>query len=79
MLHLTRGLPAQLARLRELRGSAPHVPLLAACAGLRDLDHVLALEMGADDVIDAGLGAPVVAARLRALWRRCARPPRRTA
>jgi two-component system response regulator ParR len=71
VLHLTRGLPAQLARLRELRGTAAHVPLLTVCPGLRDLDHVLALEMGADDVIDATLSAPVVAARLRALWRRC--------
>ena len=71
VLHLTRSLPAQLARLRELRGAAPDVPLVTVCAGLRDLDHVLALEMGADDVIDAALGAPVVAARLRALWRRC--------
>jgi two-component system, OmpR family, response regulator ParR len=71
VLHLMRGLPAQLARLRELRSAAPHVPLLTVCQGLRDLDHVLALEMGADDVIDAALGAPVVAARLRALWRRC--------
>ena len=75
VLHLTRGLPAQLARLRELRGATPHVPLLAVCQGLRDLDHVLALEMGADDVIDAALSAPVVAARLRALWRRCADRP----
>jgi hypothetical protein len=49
----------------------PRVPLLTVCAGLRDLDHVLALEMGADDVVDAALPAPVVAARLRALWRRC--------
>ncbi len=72
VLHLTRGLPAQLARLRELRGAAPQVPLLTVCSSLRDLDHVLALEMGADDVIDATLSAPVVAARLRALWRRCA-------
>jgi two-component system, OmpR family, response regulator ParR len=75
VLHLTRGLPPQLARLRELRGAAPHVPLLAACQGLRDLDHVLALEMGADDVFDASLSAPVVAARLRALWRRCGEQP----
>jgi len=71
VLHLSRSLPAQLARLRELRGAAPDVPLVTVCAGLRDLDHVLALEMGADDVIDAALSAPVVAARLRALWRRC--------
>jgi two-component system response regulator ParR len=71
VLHVTRSLPAQLARLRELRAAAPDVPLVTVCAGLRDLDHVLALEMGADDAIDAALSAPVVAARLRALWRRC--------
>jgi DNA-binding response OmpR family regulator len=71
VLHVTRGLPAQLARLRQLRDAAPHVPLLTVCQGLRDLDQVLALEMGADDVIDAASSAPVVAARLRALWRRC--------
>lgn len=75
VLHLTRGLPAQLARLRELRSALPHAPLLTVCLGLRDLDHVLALEMGADDVLDASLAAPVVAARLRALWRRCAERP----
>jgi two-component system response regulator ParR len=71
VLYLVRGLPPQLARLRELRAAAPQLPLLTVCASLRDLDHVLALEMGADDVIDAALPAPVVAARLRALWRRC--------
>jgi two-component system response regulator ParR len=75
VMHVTRGLPAQLARLRELRSASPHVPLLAVCQGLRDLDHVLALEMGADDVVDTALSAPVVAARLRALWRRCADRP----
>jgi DNA-binding response OmpR family regulator len=74
VLHLSRGLPAQLARLRELQAASPRPPLLAVCAGLRDLDHVLALEMGADDVVDAALPAPVVAARLRALWRRCRNP-----
>jgi DNA-binding response OmpR family regulator len=71
VLYLARGLPPQLARLREQRAAAPRVPLLTVCQALRDLDHVLALEMGADDVIDAALPAPVVAARLRALWRRC--------
>ncbi len=73
VLHLTRGLPPQLARLRELRADAPTAPLVVACRGLRDLDHVLALEMGADDAVDSGLAASVVAARLRALWRRDAR------
>ena len=71
VLHLAHGLPPQLARLRELHAALPRVPLVAVCVGLRDLDHVLALEMGADDVLDAALPAPVVAARLRALWRRC--------
>jgi two-component system response regulator RstA len=54
-----------------LHAALPRVPLFTVCVGLRDLDHVLALEMGADDVVDAALPAPVVAARLRALWRRC--------
>ncbi len=67
---ITRGLAEQLARLRELRRDAPTLPLLVACRGLRELDQVLALEMGADDVIDASWSAPVVAARLRARWRR---------
>jgi len=75
VLHLSRGLPPQLARLRELHAMSPQVPLLTVCAALRDLDHVLALEMGADDVVDAALPAPVVAARLRALWRRCGKAP----
>jgi DNA-binding response OmpR family regulator len=64
------GLPAQLGRVRELRNDAPGVPLVVACSGLRELDQILALELGADDVIDTSLSAPVVAARLRALWRR---------
>jgi DNA-binding response OmpR family regulator len=41
--------------------------------GLRDIDQVLALEMGADDVLDAATAPPVIAARLRALWRRATR------
>lgn len=71
-LFVNGGLSAQLGRLRELRAAAPALPLVVACRGLRELDQVLALEMGADDVFDASLGAPVVAARLRALWRRAA-------
>jgi len=71
VLHLVHGLPQQLPRLRELRAAWPQTPLVVVLRQLRDLDHVLALEMGADDVLDAGLAAPVVAARLRALWRRC--------
>lgn len=75
VLHVSRSLPEQLARLRALDGRAPRAPVLAVCQALRDLDHVLALEMGADDVVDGTLPAPVVAARLRALWRRLAPAP----
>jgi two-component system, OmpR family, response regulator RstA len=69
VLRVTHGLSEQLARLRDLRKQAPFTPLLVACQPLRDLDQVLALEMGADDVLDAGWGAAVLAARLRSLWR----------
>ncbi len=75
VLRVTHGLSEQLARLRDLRQQAPFAPLLVACGPLRDLDQVLALEMGADDVLDAGWGAAVVAARLRALWRRAGAAP----
>jgi DNA-binding response OmpR family regulator len=70
VLFCSQRLPDRLAALRELRALDAARPLLAVCHGLRELDQVLALELGADDVIDARLSAPVVAARLRALWRR---------
>jgi DNA-binding response OmpR family regulator len=70
LLHATPRLTERLDSLRELRRSDPSRALIVICPGLRDLDQVLALEMGADDVIDERSTAPVVAARLRALWRR---------
>jgi DNA-binding response OmpR family regulator len=70
VLYGEQRLPEQLAALRELRAREPALPLLVVCPGLRELDQILALEMGADDAIDACTGAAVVAARLRALWRR---------
>jgi DNA-binding response OmpR family regulator len=72
LLLVTRGLSERLARLRELRQQFHATPLLVACRPLRELDQVLALEMGADDVLDAAWSAPVLAARLRATWRRAA-------
>ncbi len=69
-----RSLTEHLGLLREWGQQHSDLPLMVVCRRLRDLDHVLALEMGADDVLDAALSAPVVAARLRALWRRTARP-----
>ncbi len=75
VLRIAHGLSEQLARLRDLRQQTPFAPLLVACGPLRDLDQVLALEMGADDVLDANWGAAVMAARLRSLWRRAAATP----
>jgi DNA-binding response OmpR family regulator len=54
------------------------LPFALACTPLNEVDHVLALEWGMDDVMDAQWSAPVVAARLRAVWRRrraAAAPP----
>ena len=59
-----------LHTLRQLRARDAALPLVVVCQQLRDLEHVLALEMGADDVIDAVTSPAVVAARLRALARR---------
>jgi DNA-binding response OmpR family regulator len=70
VLHCTQRLPERLGALRELRAAMPDRALIVVGQGLRELDQVLALEMGADDVLDARTSAPVVAARLRALWRR---------
>jgi DNA-binding response OmpR family regulator len=72
VLHLAEALAPHLADLRALRSRWPERPLVVVVRGLRDLDQVLALEMGADDVLDATTAAPVVAARLRALARRAA-------
>lgn len=70
VLHCTQRLAERLGTLRELRSADPAQPLVVVCQDLRELDQVLALELGADDVIDARTSAPVVAARLRAIWRR---------
>ena len=70
LLRASRSLTEHLASLRGLRARWPLIPLVVACRSLRELDHVLALEMGADDVIDIDWSAPVVVARLRALWRK---------
>ena len=73
VLHVARRLPDRLGLLRELSARDAATPLVVVCRHLRDLDHVLALEMGADDVLDADMSAAVVAARLRALTRRAGR------
>lgn len=81
VLCLSRPLAAQMATVRAWSEAAPQRPLLVAVHGLRELDHVLALEIGADDVIDVTAAAIVIAAKLRAIWRRADRaaPPTRGA
>ena len=74
VLHVTHRLPDRLGQLRELRARDALVPLVVVCRQLRDIDHVLALEMGADDVLDAATSGAVIAARLRAMARRCDAP-----
>ena len=73
VLHVARRLPDHLGLVRQLSVRDAQTPLVVVCQQLRDLDHVLALEMGADDVLDADVSAAVVAARLRALTRRARR------
>lgn len=63
-------LTAQLDLLRRWRQNEPQRLLMVVGPELRELEQVLALEMGADEVVDWRTGAAVVAARLRALWRR---------
>jgi len=70
---VTRCLTERLAELRHVRRLCPDVPLLVVCNAGRELDHVLAFEIGADDVLDAAWPVSVVAARLRAQWRQALR------
>lgn len=70
---VSRCLTERLAELRRVRQQWPDVPLLVACDARRELDHVLAFEIGADDVLDADWPVSVVAARLRAQWRQALR------
>lgn len=73
VMHVPGGLASRLSALRALRSTWPTQALVVAATPLRDIDQVLALEMGADDVVDGQLSATVLAARLRALWRRSER------
>lgn len=70
IVHVSRRLHDSLGALRQWCARDPTLPLMVVCEHLRDLDHVLALEMGADDVVDGAASSTVVAARLRSLARR---------
>lgn len=73
VLTVPRGLTERLTELRTLRQRWRGLPLVVVCNTQRELDHVLALEVGADEVVDPSWPASVVAARLRALWRQADR------
>lgn len=83
LLWLAEPLPLRLGWLRarlEAGSGVDLQPKVVVLPGLRELDAVLAFEMGADEVLDAARASPpLLAARLRALWRRrvlpAPRPP----
>jgi DNA-binding response OmpR family regulator len=66
LFRVTGRVTRHLSSLRRLRLQWPVIPMLVLCDVGREIDHVLALELGADDVLDLSWSAPVVAARLRA-------------
>ena len=75
VLCLGGNLASRLGLVRALRAAWPTTALLVLLDApqLRDIDQVLALEMGADEVLSVQTSACVVAAHLRALWRRADR------
>jgi DNA-binding response OmpR family regulator len=73
---LDLGLPGQdgFAVCRELRGFDA-IPILILTARNSDIDHVLGLELGADDFVIKPVEPRVLVARINALLRRTATPP----
>lgn len=69
LLCLPGALGPALPRLRQLREAWPRLPLFVLAPQARDVDQVLALEMGADAVLPEDTAPMLLAARLRALWR----------
>jgi DNA-binding response OmpR family regulator len=55
---------------RSLRELDPVAPLLLLCREMTELEEVLGLELGADDVLPLDVPARVLAARVRSLLRR---------
>lgn len=74
LLWANAGVNAALPRLRELRGRWPTQVLVVLASAVRPVDEVLALEMGADAVFRMDGSALVLAAQLRAMWRRHGQP-----
>jgi two-component system response regulator RegX3 len=62
---------------RELRARSS-VPIIVITAKGEEVDRVVGLEMGADDYVVKPFGFRELLARIRAVTRRAAEPPRRT-
>jgi DNA-binding response OmpR family regulator len=69
---LDLGLPGKdgLTVCRELRAAACEVPILILTARDNDIDHVVGLELGADDYVVKPVEPRVLVARINALLRR---------
>jgi DNA-binding response OmpR family regulator len=73
---LDLGLPGKdgLAVCRELRAASFEVPILILTARDNDIDHVVGLELGADDYVVKPVEPRVLVARIQALLRRSRTP-----
>ena len=67
--------PSGLQACRQLRGEGDRLPLILLTERNEEVDRVLALEMGADDVLGKPCPLRELLARLRALLRRADVPP----
>lgn len=56
---------------REIRATAPRLPIIFISAKSEEIDKVVGLELGADDFIVKPFGVREVVARIRAVTRRC--------
>ncbi len=59
---------------RQLIARRPGLPILFISARSEEIDHVIGLELGADDFITKPFGVREVVARIRAVTRRAQRP-----
>jgi len=67
-----------MSLLRELRGLSD-VPVIVVSARTDDIDHIVALEIGADDYRDKPVNLRELLVRARNILRRCAMKPRNEA
>jgi len=63
---------------KQIRAENGQVPLIFVSAKSEEIDHVVGLELGADDFIVKPFGVKEIVARIRAVTRRCLRSAGRT-